>query len=100
MAESFSFMQFRRIHEFEDNDRQETNKQVAWLEKINSAIGKIVLLGLIALLIDRTYGTIEHYLDYPTYFETRYVSQFHAQMPALTICPLVGYKVSVLKVKY
>ena len=96
MAE-FKF--FRKIHEFQDNDEKVTNSQVIYLERVSYGVGKLALFVVITLFSERTYGLFKDYLDYTTYFETRYVSQFYAQMPALTICPLFGYKVPVLKVR-
>ena len=98
MPESFKFMQFRKINDIEDDDNEKMNDRFYWLRCINIGVGKLVLFILIALLMERTYGTVNHYLECPTYFETRYVSQFYAQMPAITICPLIGYNESVLKV--
>ena len=80
-----------------DVPKRETNG-TSWMHNLCFLSGKLAFIVLVVLLIERTYGTFVHYLQYPTYFETRYVSQFHAQMPALTICPLKGYKENVLKV--
>ena len=99
MAKSFNLVQFRKIDEIEDDNSEMRGHKLVWLETINNGVGKTVLVVLITLLMERTYGTITHYLEYPTYFETRYVSQFYAQMPAITICPMIGYNESVLKVK-
>ena len=98
MPESFDCIQFRRIHEAQDDNGKEMNRNIVLMEKVNYSCGKLALLALIALLMERTYGIFNHYLDYPTYFETRYVSQFYAQMPALTICPLIGYNETILQV--
>lgn len=98
MAKIFDLLQFRKIPETQDEDKKETNKIWFCLEITNHWAGKLALIALIALLMERTYGIVNHYLEYPTYFETRYVSQFYAQMPALTICPLIGYNESILQV--
>ena len=84
----------------EDKERDSIDRRIFYLETFRSAVGKISLIVLITVLLERTYGTISHYLHYPTYFEVRYVSQFYAQMPALTMCPMNGYKSTVLKVKF
>ena len=84
--------------EFKKNIRKQEKTRTAWMERIRFLFAKLSLIVLIGLCIERTYGTFVTYLEYPTYFETRFVSQFHAQMPALTICPQTGYKENVLKV--
>ena len=82
------------------HDVEETMcRKISHLERFRCVFGKVVVIVLISFLLERTYGTMCHYFEHPTYFETRYVSQFYAQMPALTMCPLKGYKPSVLKVK-
>ena len=75
-----------------------TKHQIHCLEILRSGIGKVALVVLIGFLLERTCGIVKEFLREPTYFETQYVPQYHADLPALTICPLYGYKSSVLKV--
>ena len=96
MVESFTLNNKESPQEAEETMRF----KISYLERFRFVFGKVVLIVLIAFLFERTYGTMCHYFDHPTYFETRYVSQFHAQMPALTMCPQKGYKPSVLKVDF
>ena len=84
--------------EIESKERMPST--ITCLERFRSIFGKVALIALTGFLFERTYGTLCHYFENPTYFETRYVRQFHAQMPALTMCPLKGYKPLVLKVKF
>ena len=87
-----------RHSEFNTDIRKQDRNGTSWMERIRFLFAKLSLIVLIVLCIERTCGTFVTYLEYPTYFETRFVSQFHAQMPALTICPQTGYKENVLKV--
>ena len=70
-----------------------------YLDRFQRVFGKLALITLVAYTLERTYGTFDNYFRYPTYFETRYVSQFYAQTPAFTMCSLRGYKSDVLMVR-
>ena len=81
-----------------NQNEQHTKSRIHCLEILHSVIGKVALVVLTGFLLERTYGTVKEFLSEPTYYETQYVPQYHAAFPALTICPLYGYKPSVLKV--
>ena len=81
-----------------DNIKGDRSRKI-YLDRFQRVFGKLALTVLIAYTLERTYGTFANYFHYPTYFETRYVSQFYAQMPAFTMCSLLGYKSHVLMVR-
>ena len=81
-----------------DNIKGDMSQKI-YLDLFQRVFGKLALITLIAYTLERTYGTFVNYSRYPTYFETRYVSQFYAQMPAFTMCSLLGYKSHVLMVR-
>ena len=85
--------------EFWNRDVQHKRHQIHCLEILRSIIPKVALVVLVGFLLERTYGIVDNFLSEPTYFETQYVPQYHADLPALTICPLYGYKSSLFKVK-
>ena len=81
-----------------DKIKGDTSQKIN-LDLFQRVFGKLALITLIAFTLERTYGTFVNYFRYPTYFETRYVAQFYAQMPAFTMCSLLGYKSHVLMVR-
>ena len=82
-----------------NKDFQTKKNQIYCLEILRSVIGRVALTVLIVVFLERTYKIIENFLRDPTYFETHYVPQYHADFPALTLCPMSGYKLQVLQVK-
>lgn len=67
MSESYKFMQFRKVNGIEDDDKKKMSNEFYWLKCINIDVGKLVLFILIALLMERTKGTVNHYLEYRSY---------------------------------
>ena len=67
MSESYKFMQFRKVNGIEDDDKKKMSNGFYWLKCINIDVGKLVLFILIALLMERTKGTVNHYLEYRSY---------------------------------
>ena len=59
-----------------------------------------ILIFLCFLLAMQITDCIKTYINFPTYVETKIVSQDKAIFPAMTICPVKdGYKKEVLKVR-
>ena len=81
-----------------DMNRQRRMNKIYCLKLLGSAIGKVSLAVLIFIFLERTYRIMHKFLSDPTYFETHYVPQYHAHFPAVTVCPLTGYKLAVLQV--
>ena len=84
----------------QNEDKQNTKYRIQCLEIFRSIIGKVAPVVLSLCLLERTYGIVKEFLREPTYFETQYVPQYHADFPALTVCPFYGYKASVLEVNF
>ena len=56
------------------------------------------LFFLVGLVVERSYRCLMQFLENPTYTETTTVRQYHAELPAMSICPLYnGYKTNVLE---
>ena len=84
---------------WKNQDVQNKKNKIFCLEILRSVIGKVALTVLIVVFLERTYKIINNFLRDPTSFETHYVPQYHANFPALTLCPMNGYKLEVLQVK-
>ena len=96
--EKFPIGAWLKMSETEEKQAK-TETSVRCLKITQKAVYILVLLILILLLIVQIASCVEHYMIGPTYIETKIAPQHKALFPAMTICPLVGYKEDVLQVR-
>ena len=79
--------------------KAKNDTSIRCLKVAQKSIYVLVLFTLSLILLVQIFDCVNHYLNEPTYVETKVVPQNKALFPAMTICPQSnGYNEDTLKV--